>query len=109
MISDHGVVNGLALGLLDKLGTQPQDNAVSQSLNAQSTDFLAELAMRNGDDFDKLYEDNELTYHMAVNDLVENAFIPNIENDEVRDLFGQALVIFTAHQEHAQKIVDGMD
>ena len=109
MIRDHTAVNDLALGLLEKLGAQAQDNGLSQSLNEQSAAFLAELSGLSGGTFDKRYAENELAYHMAVNDLVANAFIPNIENDEVRDLFKQALTIFTAHQEHSQLIVDELN
>ena len=40
---------------------------------------------------------------------VENAFIPNIENAEVKALFQQGLEIFKAHQKHAQMIVDKLN
>jgi putative membrane protein len=39
---------------------------------------------------------------MAVNDLIEHSFIPNIENAEVKDLFEAGLGIFKGHQEHAR-------
>lgn len=109
MIRDHKAVNDLALGLLEVLGAQAQDNGLSQSLGEQSAAFLPDLARLSGDAFDKRYAENELAYHIAVNDLIANAFIPNIENEEVRDLFIQALAIFSAHQAHSQVIVDELN
>ena len=105
MIRDHSAVNELALALLKKLNAKPQDNFLSQKLNADSKKKLAELSKLNGRAFDKSYAENELGYHKAVNGLVENAFIPNIENAEVKALFEQGLTIFKAHQGHAEMMV----
>ena len=41
----------------------------------------------------------------SVNELVENAFIPNIENPEVKALFETGLGIFKAHESHAEMMV----
>ena len=44
----------------------------------------------------------------TVNDLVENAFIPNIEHGKVKALFEQGLQIFKAHEEHAVMMVKSL-
>ena len=44
----------------------------------------------------------------AVNDLVENEFIPNIENAEVKALFVEGLKIFKAHEHHAEMMVKSL-
>ena len=59
--------------------------------------------------FDRRYAKNELSYHRAVNALVENTFIPNIENVEVKALFGDALGIFKAHEELARRMVASLE
>ncbi len=105
MIRDHTLVNELALGLLKKLGAQPQDNFLSKALGENSVKLVDEMSKLRGAAFDKRYAENELAYHMAVNDLVENTFIPNIENAEVKALFEQGLAIFKAHQKHAEMMV----
>ncbi len=105
MIRDHTAVNQQALALLAKLGADPQDNFLSQALNADSVKIIDELSQLRGSDFDKRYAGNELGYHRAVNDLVANSFIPNIENDEVRALFEAGLKIFRAHEGHAEVMV----
>ena len=105
MIRDHSAVNDMALALLRKLGASAQDNFLSRNLNAQAETLVDEMSHMHGKAFDRRYAANELAYHKAVNGLVEGVFIPNIDNPEVKALFEEALVIFKAHQEHAEKIV----
>lgn len=108
MISDHTTVNDLALALLAKLGADPQDNFLSRSLNENSEKIIEELAGLRGAAFDKRYAENELEYHIAVVGIVENDFIPNIENAEVKALFVQGLEIFKVHQGHAEMMVENL-
>jgi putative membrane protein len=106
MIRDHSAVNDQALALLDKLGAEAQDNFLSQALLENADKLVDEMAGLRGAAFDKRYAENELAYHIAVNDLVENTFIPNIENAEVKALFEAGLEIFKAHQGHAAMMVE---
>ena len=105
MIRDHEAVNEQALALLEKLGAEAQDNFLSQKLIADSKSIIDNLTQLRGAEFDKAYADNELGYHKAVNELVADAFIPNIENPEVKALFEQGLKIFKQHEEHAAMMV----
>ncbi|MCH9695507.1 MAG: DUF4142 domain-containing protein [Gammaproteobacteria bacterium] len=105
MIRDHTAVNQQALALLDKLGASPQDNFLSKALNADAERIIDEMSQLRGVEFDKYYANNELQYHRAVNDLVANSFLPNIENEEVRALFKAGLEIFRAHEGHAESMV----
>jgi putative membrane protein len=95
--------------LLAKLDTQPQDNFLSQSLNENAEKLITEMSALRGADFDKFYAGNELAYHKAVNDLVENTFIPNIENAEVKALFEVGLGIFKGHEGHAEMMVKAVN
>lgn len=105
MIRDHTAVNMQALALLKKLKANPQDNFLSQQLTENSHKLVDEMSKLRGAAFDKRYAENELGYHKAVNGLVANAFIPNIENAEVKALFEQGLKIFRAHEHHAEMMV----
>ncbi len=105
MIRDHEAVNAQALALLEKLQAQPQDNFLSQQLTANSIELINEMSVLRGTAFDQRYAQNELAYHQAVNDLVENTFIPNIDNAEVKALFGAGLEIFKVHEGHAEMMV----
>ncbi len=106
MISDHNNVNAQALALLDKLNAQPQNNFLSESLQSSSREIVNELSQLRGAEFDLRYAENELAYHQAVNELVANAFIPNIENPEVKSLFEAGLKIFKAHEDLAANMVN---
>ena len=105
MIRDHTAVNERALALVNKLKVAPQDNFLSKQLNAQADHLVREMSQLTGADFDRRYAENELGYHRAVNELVEGTFIPNIQNPEVKALFEEALVIFKAHEKHAEMMV----
>lgn len=105
MIRDHEAVNAQALALLKKLKANPQDNFLSKQLTAQSNQIVNEMRKLSGVAFDVKYANNELGYHKAVNGLVENTFIPNIENAEVKALFKKGLTIFKGHERHAEKMV----
>lgn len=105
MIRDHEAVNAQALALLAKLEAQPQDNFLSQQLLVGADELVDEMSQLRGAAFDMRYAENELGYHKAVNNLVENAFIPNIENGEVKALFEAGLEIFKVHEGHAEAMV----
>lgn len=108
MIRDHTAVNEAALALLAKLGATAQDNPVSQTLNANAEEIIDGFVKLRGAEFDAAYAANELAYHQAVNELVEDTMIPNIDNDEVRALFVQGLEIFRAHEHHAEMMVKAL-
>lgn len=108
MIRDHTAVNDQALALLKKLNAQPQDNFLSRQLTEGSIQLIAEMSRLRGAAFDRRYAENELAYHQAVNNLVETAFIPNIENAEVKALFEAGLKIFRSHERHAEMMVGSL-
>lgn len=105
MIRDHSAVNDKALALVTKLNVAPQDNFLSRQLNDQADQLVSEMSRLSGAEFDRRYAENELNYHRAVNGLVAGTFIPNIQNPEVKALFEEAIVIFKAHEKHAEKMV----
>ncbi len=105
MIRDHEAVNQAALDLLKKLQAQPEDNAFSQALLQGARDNWKTMAQLSGAEFDKSYVANELAYHQTVNKVVSEAFIPNVENGELKTLLGSALDTFQAHEQHAERMV----
>ena len=109
MIRDHEAVNEQALALLKKLGAQAKDNFLSQKLNQDGDAIIAKFSALSGAAFDKAYAENELAYHKAVNALVGDVFIPNIENAEVKALFEEGLKIFKAHEAHAEMMVKALN
>jgi putative membrane protein len=109
MIRDHEAVNEQALALLKKLGAEAKDNFLSQKLNLDGDAIIAKFSALNGAGFDRAYAENELAYHRAVNALVGDVFIPNIENAEVKALFEEGLKIFKVHEGHAEMMVKALN
>ena len=104
MIRDHTAVNNKALALVKKLQIAPQDNAMSQQLSQQAQQIREELSQLRGKDLAKRYAANELGYHQTVNNVVENTFIPNAKNPELKALLTAALQTFKVHEGHAAKM-----
>ncbi|MEP0944876.1 MAG: DUF4142 domain-containing protein [Rhizobiaceae bacterium] len=109
MIRDHEAVNEQALALLKKLGAEAKDNFLSQKLNQDGDAIIVKFSALSGADFDRAYAENELAYHRAVNALVGEVFIPNIENAEVKALFKEGLKIFKVHEGHAEMMVKALN
>lgn len=108
MIRDHTAVNEAVAALAAKLGVQAQDNDMSRGLVEGADKFKTELAQLRGPAFDLRYAENELAYHRTVNGVVRDAFIPNIENAEVKAAFEGALKIFLGHEKHAEAMVSDL-
>lgn len=104
MIRDHTAVNEQVAALAKRLGVTAQDNEVSRELRKNASKITNELSGLRGAEFDRRYAANEAAYHQAVNGLVAETFIPNIENPDVKKAFRGALEIFLVHQEHAEKL-----
>ncbi len=105
MIRDHSAVNGQVAALAKKLGVTAQDNAMSRKLAADARAIRDELSSLRGTAFDRRYAQNELEYHRTVNGAVEDAFLPSIQNAEVKEAFRGALTIFRGHERHAEQMV----
>lgn len=108
MIRDHGAVNGQVAELAAELGVTAQDNELSQSLLEGAEATKAELRELSGDAFDRRYVENELAYHRTVNGVVADAFIPNVENGQVKAAFEGALQVFRGHERHAEELASDL-
>lgn len=104
MAKDHQAVIDQAVALVTKLGVTPQDNATSQSLASGGVETKAMLNSKSGAEFDKAYVDNEVAYHKAAIDVVENTLIPGSTNAELKSLLQTALPLFKEHLAHAEMI-----
>jgi putative membrane protein len=104
MVGDHTAVNEQALALVKKLNGTPEDNPTSKSLTQQAEAAHNKLASLNGAAFDKAYVDNEVAYHKTVNAALSDTLIPNAQNAELKALLEKGLVLFQAHQKHAEQL-----
>jgi putative membrane protein len=104
MAKDHQSVNDQAIALATKLSVTPKDNAITQSLLSGAATTKEMLNSKSGAEFDKAYIDNEVAYHKAAIDVVENTLIPNATNAELKSLLQSALPVFKQHLAHAEMI-----
>jgi len=102
MTTDHTAIIDQAVKLVTKLGVTPKDNAVSQSLMKQAKETLNTLNSVDKKDFDKTYINNEVAYHQAVIDAVNNILIPQAKNQELKDLLVAVVPALETHLEHAK-------
>jgi putative membrane protein len=104
MVTDHTGVNKAAADLVTRLKVTPQDNPTSQSLEAGGEKNVAHLRTLKGPAFDRAYVDQEVAYHAAVLDAVDQVLIPNAANAELKALLVRVRPAFVAHLEHARQI-----
>lgn len=104
MQDDHNAVIKMATDLAKKLGVTPETNSMTKSLLDGAQKTSKDLNSKSGKAFDKAYIDNEVAYHDAVINAVENVLIPQTQNAELKALFVQIMPTLKAHLEHAKLV-----
>ncbi|MCB0284744.1 MAG: DUF4142 domain-containing protein [Calditrichaeota bacterium] len=104
MAKDHQAVIDQAVALVTKLGVTPKDNATTKAFLEGAVKTKAMLNSKNGSAFDKAYIDNEIAYHRAAINEVENVLIANATNSELKSLLQSALPLFKTHLAHAEMV-----
>lgn len=104
MVEDHKAVIAQAVALVTKLGVDPKDNAVSQSLLKDAEATKVTLNKTSKKEFDKIYIDNEVAYHEKVIGAVNGLLIPESNNRELKELLEAVVPALEAHLGHAQMI-----
>ena len=108
MVKDHTANNKAAVALVTKLGVTPEENDTSKSLTDGGQKNIDNLKTLKGKEFDKAYVDNEVSYHQAVVDAVDNTLIPNAKNEELKALLTKTSPVIKEHLEHAKMIQSAM-
>ena len=102
-VNDHTTVRQQGRDLAAKLGVTPppmSEGPLSQSHAAAMTN----LRSLSGAAFDKAYVTNEVTYHSAVIQAIQNDLMPAIQNAELRALVEKVAPAFQAHHDAAQAL-----
>jgi putative membrane protein len=93
--------------LAQKLNVMPTPPADTSMMAAHHT-AMASLEGKSGADFDRAFLENEVAYHQAVIDAVNNTLMPAIKNQELKDLVTKVAPAFVAHKQAAQNLLDKM-
>ncbi len=104
MAKDHQAVIDQAVALVTKLGVTPKDNATTKAFIEGAAKTKAMLNSKNGSAFDKAYIDNEVAYHKAAINEVENVLITDATNSELKKLLQSAVPLFKTHLAHAEMV-----
>lgn len=104
MSYDHTAVIKQAVALVTKLGVTPKNNSVSKKLLSDAEKTKKQLNAKSGKAFDKAYIDNEVAYHKAVINAVENLLIPQSQNAELKKLLQDVVPTLKAHLAHAEMV-----
>jgi putative membrane protein len=104
MITDHTSVNKKATDLVTKLNVTPEENDTSRGLVAGASATRDSIKAKTGAAFDKAYIDNEVAYHQAVIDMLDNTLIPGAANAELKALLVSVRPAFEAHLDHAKHV-----
>jgi len=107
MVADHSAVQQSVIGLAAKLGVTGEDSQTSTGLKGGAVDITAKLNALNGEEFDKFYIDNEVSYHKTVTDALEAVLIPSAQNAELKSALQGAQPLFLKHLEHARMVQSG--
>lgn len=108
MLRDHVAVNEAAIALVTELEVTPQDNDLSRALVEGANAKRMEMAALAGKDFDCAYATNELAYHQLVNKTLEETLIPTATVPQLKELLGEGLATFRAHEHHAEMMVEDL-
>jgi putative membrane protein len=107
LVNDHRMVRQQGRDLAKKLKvtpTPPKDFAMAKDHDAA----MKKLRAAKGKDFDRAFLENEVAYHKAVIDAVNQQLMPAIQNQELKDLVTKIAPAFQAHMVRAQTLLDQM-
>ena len=104
MVTDHEGVNKAATALVTKLGVTPEANETSRTLTANGEQNRSALQGKSGAEFDKAYIANEVSYHQAVLDALDQTLIPNAQNAELKNMLVTTRPAFEAHLKMAKDV-----
>ena len=104
MVTDHTAVNKAAVDLVTKLKVTPEESDASKGLVAGGADNRAKLEKLDGAEFDNAYVDNEVEYHKAVIDTLDQKLIPSASNEELKNTLVGVKPAFDEHLKHAEML-----
>ena len=104
MVEAHTAVNQAAGELVGELGVTPEANDVSRSIADGQAAERERLSKLSGAEFDRAYIANEVAYHEAVIDAVDNVLIPSAQNEQLKQTLIDVRPAFVSHLEQARSI-----
>lgn len=107
LVHDHTMVRQQGRDLAKKLGvtpTPPKDFAMAKD----HADAMKRLRAAKSKEFDRAFLENEVQFHKAVIDAVNQTLMPAIQNQQLKDLVTRVAPAFQAHMMAAQQKLDAL-
>jgi putative membrane protein len=107
LVHDHTMVREQGRDLAKKLGvtpTPPKDFALAKD----HAEAMKRLREAKGKEFDRAFLENEVHFHKAVIDAVNQTLMPAIQNHQLKDLVTRVAPAFQAHMQAAQQKLDAL-
>jgi putative membrane protein len=105
MIADHTNVNKQATDLATRLKITPEESTLSRAMKSDAKRHMDEMEKLNSEDFDKLYLNDEFSFHNEVIDAVDSKLMPSAENIDLKSLLAKVRPALIAHRDHADKLL----
>jgi putative membrane protein len=105
LVRDHRNVRTQGRNLATSLKvtpTPPRDFALAKAHAAA----MASLRSAHGQDFDRVFLQQEIDFHNAVIDAVTTTLLPAIQNAQLKDLVTKVAPAFVAHRDRAQSLLN---
>jgi putative membrane protein len=104
MVSDHTALNQRGSALAAKLGVTPEENDTSKKLREDGQKAAEKRQSLTGAAYDKQYLDDEIAFHLAVLQAIDQTLLPSAQNPELKALITEARPQIAAHLEHARTL-----
>lgn len=101
---DHKAVRQMGRDLAKKLNVTPTPPKGDKSATEHAA-VMKKLNGLSGTAFDKAFLENEVAYHDAVIQAVQNTLLPAIQNAELKDLVVKVAPNFVAHRDAAKNLL----
>jgi putative membrane protein len=105
LVRDHRNVRTQGRNLAASLKvtpTPPRDLALTKAHTAA----IASLRKAHGQNFDRVFLQQEVDFHNAVIDAVTTTLLPAIQNAQLKDLVTKIAPAFVAHRDRAQSLLN---
>ena len=104
MVTDHSINLESVAKLMIELKIKPQDSPVSQNFIVKSMKNITNLNSLNQTELNKIYINQEVTFHEKVLDTIDSLLIPNAKNTKLKRLLDKIRPAFASHLSHAKRV-----
>lgn len=104
MVADHTALNQRGAALAGKLGVTPEESDTSRQLRENAKKAADKRQSLTGAAYDQAYLDDEIAFHQAVLQAIDQTLLPNAENAELKALITEARPQIAAHLEQAKTL-----